>query len=180
MSEPLAKPDRKVIYEGKKIDLALQQVRLADGSYQDREVVVHRGAVTLLPMVDTNLVCLIKNFRYSVGETLIEVPAGTIDPGETADSTAPRELTEETGYTASKITKLVEWWVSPGVFTEKMTLYLCEELTAGPSDHQPDEHMENWVVSWEEAVAMVMDGRIHDAKTMFAILYFDRLRTGKA
>ena len=166
-----------MIYNGKKIDLALQEVRLADGSYQDREVVVHRGAVTLLPMVDADHVCLIKNFRYSVDETLLELPAGTIDPGETADSTAPRELTEETGYNAGKITKITEWWVSPGVFTEKMTLYLCEELTAGQADHQPDEHMENCVVAWDEAVAMVMDGRIHDAKTMLAILYFDRLRS---
>lgn len=179
MIEPLAKPERKVIYKGKKIDLALQPVRLADGSYQDREVVVHRGAVALLPMVDADHVCLIKNFRYSVGETLIEVPAGTIDPGETAGSTAARELTEETGYRAGKIAKIAEWWVSPGVFTEMMTLYLCEDLSAGPSDHQPDEHMENWIVPWNDAVAMVMDGRILDAKTMLAILYHDRLRRGR-
>ena len=86
----MSEPGRRVIYRGKKIDLALQPVRLSDGSTRDREVVVHRGAVALVPMVDADHVCLLKNVRYSVDKSLIEVPAGTIDPGETADSTAPR------------------------------------------------------------------------------------------
>src|SRR4051794_30103806 len=94
------RPARRVIYRGRKIDLALQPVRLSDGTHKDREVVVHRGAVALVPMVDADHVCLLKNFRYAADAPLIEVPAGTIDPGETADSTAPRELAEETGYHA--------------------------------------------------------------------------------
>ena len=89
---------RRVIFRGLKIDLALQAVELADGSRADREVVVHRGAVALVPMVDEEHVCLIKNHRYAVGKTLLEVPAGTIDPGETPAQTAERELAEETGY----------------------------------------------------------------------------------
>ncbi len=169
-------PQRRLIYQGKKIDLALQAVRMTDGTYSDREVVVHRGAVALVPMVDNDHVCLLRNERYSVGQTLIEVPAGTIDAGESADSTAPRELAEETGYRAGKITKVAEWWVSPGVFTERMVLYLCEELTAGPTEHQPDEHLEPLVVPWEEAIRMAYDGRIVDAKTIVALLLCDRLR----
>ncbi len=127
-------------------------------------------------MVDADHVCLLRNYRYTVGDTLIEVPAGTIDPGESADSTAPRELTEETGYRAGKITKLTEWFVSPGVFTERMTLYLCEDLTPGPTEHQPDEQLQPFVVPWMEAVTMVQDGRIIDAKSMLAILLYERLR----
>ncbi len=168
--------ERRVIYRGKKIDLALQPVRLLDGTVKDKEVVIHRGAVALLPMVDADHVCLLKNERYSVGQTLIEVPAGTIDPGETPDSTAPRELAEETGYRAGRIRRISEWWVSPGVFTERMYLYLCEDLTPGPTDHQPDEHLEPMVVAWDEAVAMVHDGRIDDAKTIVALLLYDRMR----
>ena len=167
---------RRVVYKGRKIDLALQPVRLADGSTSDREVVVHRGAVALLPMVDADHVCLLKNYRYAVGETLIEVPAGTIDVGETPDSTAPRELAEETGYRAGKVTRIGDWFVSPGVFTERMFLYLCEDLTAGPTDHQPDEQLQPFVVPWAEAVAMARDGRVRDAKTMLAILLYDRMR----
>ena len=87
MDEPLA--DRRVIYKGRKIDLALQPVRLSDGSTADREVVVHRGAVALVPMVDRDHVCLIRNFRYAVGRSILELPAGTIDPGSVQISTGP-------------------------------------------------------------------------------------------
>src|SRR3954447_20138030 len=112
--------ERRVIYRGRKIDLALQAVRLADGSIAEREVVVHRGAVALVPMVDRDHVCLIRNYRYAVGRTLLEVPAGTLDPGEWPDVAAGRELAEETGYRAGSIPRIAEWYVSPGVMSERM------------------------------------------------------------
>lgn len=176
MDDSPSTPERRLIYRGRKIDLALQAVSLKDGSTKEREVVIHRGAVALVPMVDAGHVCLLKNHRYSVGETLIEVPAGTIDPGETPDSTALRELAEETGYLAERICRIAEWFVSPGFLTERMFLYLCEGLKAGPTEHQPDEQLEPMIVPWQEAVAMVDDGRIRDAKSMLAILYCDRRR----
>jgi ADP-ribose pyrophosphatase len=176
---PQPTPERRVIYRGRKIDLALQPVRLADGTVKEREVVVHRGAVALVPMVDDGTVCLLKNERYAVGETLIEVPAGTIDAGESPDDTARRELTEETGFRARRITRVAEWCVSPGVFTERMYLYLCEDLTPGPAEHLPDERLEPLVVAWDEALAMVDDGRIHDAKTMVALMLCDRRRRAR-
>jgi ADP-ribose pyrophosphatase len=169
-------PGRRVIYQGRKIDLALQPVRLADGSTAEREVVVHRGAVALLPMVDRDHVCLLKNYRYAVGRTLWEIPAGTIVAGESPDETAPRELTEETGYVAGRVVRIADWLVSPGVMTERMYLYLCEDLEPGPTAHQPDERIEPVVVHWDEAVAMVDDGRIEDAKSMLSILLWDRRR----
>lgn len=178
MAEPL--PDRRMIYKGRKLDLALQPVRLSDGTVADREVVVHRGAVALVPMVDREHVCLIRNYRHSVGRELIELPAGTIDEGESPDATVPRELAEETGYRAGRITRLADWLVSPGILTERMYLYLCEDLTPGPTDHQPDERIEPLVVPWGEAVAMVLDGRVDDAKTRLAILLCDRLRSAPA
>lgn len=168
--------DRRVIYRGRKIDLALQSVRLADGSSSEREVVVHRGAVALVPMVDRDHVCLVENGRHAVNRTLLEVPAGTLDEGEAPDVTAVRELREETGYVAGRVTKVGEWWVSPGVMTERMYLYLCEDLTPGPTEHQPDERLKPVVVPWSEALARVRDGRIEDAKSMLAILIADRLR----
>ena len=176
MPEPEPGPARRVIYRGRKIDLALQAVRLADGSAAEREVVLHRGAVALLPMVDDDHVCLLENERYAVGKTLIEVPAGTIDPGEHPDATAARELTEETGYTAARISRIAEWYVSPGVMNERMYLYLCEGLRPGPTDHQPDERLQPRVVPWSEALRMIDDGRIEDAKTINALLLHDRRR----
>lgn len=178
MDEPME--ERRVIFRGRKIDLALQSIRLADGSTADREVVVHRGAVAMVPMVDRDHVCLIRNFRHAVGRTLLEIPAGTLDPGESPDETAGRELAEETGYRAGSITRIAEWYVSPGVMTERMYLYLCEDLRPGPTDHQPDERMESVVLAWDHAMAGVRDGQVDDAKTLLALLLCDRLRRSGA
>jgi ADP-ribose pyrophosphatase len=169
--------ERRVIYRGRKIDLALQAIALPDGSITQREVVLHPGAVALVPMVDPDHVCLIRNHRYAIGKTLLEVPAGTIDPDESPDETARRELAEETGYQADRIVRVGEWFVSPGVMNERMFLYLCEDLKPGPTSHQPGERLQPVIVAWDEALGMVRDGRIEDAKTMLAILLRDRLRT---
>ena len=82
-------PRRRVVYRGLKIDLALQSIVLSDRTPAEREVVVHRGAVALVPMVDADHVCLVKNDRFAIGETLLEVPAGSIDLGETPDLDRP-------------------------------------------------------------------------------------------
>ena len=174
MSEPPL--GRRLIYRGHKIDLALHALELADGSSAEREVVVHRGAVALVPMVDAEHVCLVRNRRYAVGATLLEVPAGTIDRGESPDETAVRELAEETGYHAGRLVRVAEWFVSPGVMSERMVLYRCDDLRPGPTRHQPDEQLQPRVVPWSEALAMVYDGRIDDAKTIIALLLCDRLR----
>ena len=166
---------RRVIYRGLKIDLALQSVLLADGTRADWEVVVHRGAVALVPMVDLEHVCLVENHRYSVGKTLLEVPAGTIDEGESPEQTAG-ELQEETGYRAGTIRRIRDWYVSPGVMTERMYLFLCEDLEPGPPHLELDERLKTVIVPWEEAIAMVDDGRIEDAKTMLALTICDRVR----
>jgi ADP-ribose pyrophosphatase len=175
LAEP-QEPASRVIFRGLKIDLALQPVQLRDGTMVEREVVVHRGAVALVPMVDAGHVCLVRNRRYAVGKVLLEVPAGTIDDGESPAQTAARELTEETGYRAGRIRLIRDWYVSPGVMTERMFLFLCEDLVSGESDQQPDEDLETVLVPWAEAMAMVEDGRIEDAKTMLALTICDRLR----
>lgn len=173
-------PARRVVYRGRKIDLALQSVELIDGSHDEREVVLHRGAVALLAMLDDERLCLVENHRYAVGKTLLEVPAGTLDPGESPSETARRELAEETGYGAGRITLISSWYVSPGVLNERMWLFACSELTPGATAHQPDERLRPVIVSWSEALAMVHDGRIEDAKTMLALLLGERWRQARS
>jgi ADP-ribose pyrophosphatase len=170
--------ERRVIYRGRKIDLALQEVVLTDGTVATREVVVHRGAVALVPMVDADHVCLVENQRYAVGKTLLEVPAGTIDPGETPEETARRELTEETGFRAGRMSRIREWFVSPGVLSERMFLFLCEDLQPGTMHHQADERLKPVILPWDEALTMAHDGRIEDAKTLLA-LFFCALRRSR-
>jgi ADP-ribose pyrophosphatase len=171
---------RRIIYRGLKIDLELRRVPLRDGTTAEREVVLHRGAVALVPMVDPDHVCLVRNHRYAVDRTLLEVPAGTIDPGEDPDQTAGRELLEETGYQAGRLRRIREWYVSPGVMNERMYLYLCEDLRPGPTEHQLDEQLQVVVLPWEEAVALAEDGQIEDAKTLLALMICDRLRRREA
>jgi ADP-ribose pyrophosphatase len=168
-------PDSRIIYRGLKIDLALRSIKLSDGSMAEREYVLHRGAVALVPLLDGDRVCLVRNHRFAIDRTLLEVPAGSIDAGETPERTAERELLEETGYRTGRMTRLRDWYVTPGVMTERMFLFLCEDLTPGPTNHQPDETLESVVVPWSDAVAMVHDGRIEDAKSMLSILLVDRL-----
>jgi ADP-ribose pyrophosphatase len=155
----------------------VRQARLGpDGELYVREIVQHPGAVTILPLLDDGRVCLIRNYRVAVDKTLVELPAGTLEPGEDPALTAGRELIEETGYRAASIEKLSEFYMSPGILNERMHLYLARGLQAGPAALEPGEQIETWVVPWAEAMRMTCDGSIQDAKTLVGLLYFDRLR----
>jgi ADP-ribose pyrophosphatase len=165
-----------VIYRGAKFDVALERYQRADGSHTERELIIHPGAVALVPMVDDEHVCLVENERYAAGKTLLEVPAGTIDQGESPECTAERELVEETGYRAGRIKRIREWYVSPGFLTERMHLFLCEDLAPGPQKLEADERLRPVVVQWDDAIARVRDGRIEDAKSIVALLICDQLK----
>jgi ADP-ribose pyrophosphatase len=141
-----------------------------------REIVLHPGAVVVIPLLPRDHVCLIRNFRVAVERTLIELPAGTIDPPEQPEATAARELTEETGYRAARLTALPSFLMSPGILNERMYGFAAHDLTPGPPRREEGEQIENLVVPWCEAIAMSLDGRIEDAKTIAALLMWDRLR----
>jgi ADP-ribose pyrophosphatase len=169
---------RQIVFRGRKFEVAVEPVVLPDGQAVRREVVLHRGAVALLALPDPEHVCLLRNQRYAVSETLLEVPAGTLEPGEEPERAAVRELAEETGYRAGRWRKLAEFYPSPGVLSEKMYLFLAEDLTPGPMQAEPGEQLEPQVVAWRDAVAWCLDGTIRDAKTLVAVLLWDRLRGG--
>jgi ADP-ribose pyrophosphatase len=141
-----------------------------------RQWVCHPGAVVIVPMVEEDRVCLIRNRRMHLGRTLIELPAGTRDPGESPEATAQRELAEETGFRAASLEKLHEFFTSPGILDERMFLYLATGLVPGDSAREPGEEIENLIVSWDEAVSMALDGHIEDGKTLLALLLCDKKR----
>ncbi len=167
---------RTIVHVGRKIRVAVEEEVKDDGSVVTRDLVLHPGAVAILPLVDAGHVCLLRNFRPTAGEVLWEIPAGTLEPGEPLEQAAHRELAEETGYRAGKLRKLHGFYPSPGVLDEVTHLYLAEELTPGAMAPEADEKLEPVVVTWEQALAWALDGTIRDAKTLVALLLWDRLR----
>ena len=154
-----------------------REQRLRDGSSKPREVICHPGAVTIIPMVDESHVCLIRNYRVAVENTLIELPAGTLEPGEKPDQTAIRELQEETGFRTTQLRSLHSFFLSPGILDEQMHLFVATDLEAGPPHRESGELIENHIVSWTTAMDMVHDGTIQDAKTLVGLLLYDQLRS---
>jgi ADP-ribose pyrophosphatase len=167
---------REIVYAGKRIQVAVETMTGQGGIVVRREVVLHPGAVAILAVPDTDHVCLLRNRRVSVGETLWEIPAGTLEPPEPPAEAAVRELAEETGYRASRWRKLAEFFPSPGILSERMVLFLAQDLTAGAMHLQADEQLVPKTVAWKEAMRWALDGTIRDAKTLVALLMWDRLR----
>jgi ADP-ribose pyrophosphatase len=169
---------RELVHRGRKIEVWLDTSVLPDGSTIRRDVIVHPGAVVIVPMVDPEHVCLLQNQRPVVGETLWELPAGTLEPGEPPESAAVRELQEETGYTAGRWQKLTAAYASPGCLSELMHIFAAQDLTPGPARPEKDESLQPQVVAWDRALAWAMDGTIRDVKTIAGLLLWDRLRPG--
>ena len=142
-----------------------------------REIVVHPGSVVVVPLVSDAEVCLIEVARAAVGASLWELPAGTLDRVESLEDAARRELAEETGYRAGRLEAAGEFWMSPGILRERMHLFVARDLEPGPQALEPGERIRPHVVGWQEAVAMCLDGRIEDAKTIAGILLTQARRT---
>jgi len=170
---------RTIVHQGRKIQVAVDTSVLASGETIVRDVVLHPGAVAILPMVDAEHVCLVHNQRPVVGTTLWEIPAGTLEPGETPQRAAVRELAEETGYRAGRWRRLIQFFPSPGVLSEVTHLFLARDLTPGVQQLERDEELEPHVVAWQEALAWARDGTIRDAKTLIALLFWESLKHEK-
>jgi ADP-ribose pyrophosphatase len=167
---------RQIVHRGRKIQVAVETSLSSSGQAVERDVILHPGAVAILPLVDSSHVCLLRNRRPVVGATLWEIPAGTLEPGEAPDHAAVRELAEETGYAAGSLRKLTQFYPSPGVLDEITHVYLATELTPGAMRLEADEELAPHVVAWSEALAWALDGTIRDAKTLVAVLLWDWLR----
>jgi ADP-ribose pyrophosphatase len=167
---------RQIVHRGRKIQVALDTWITPDGRTGTRDVVLHPGAVAVIPVLDAEHICLLRNQRPVVEETLWEIPAGTLEPNEPPETAALRELAEETGYRAAKLEKLATIIPSPGVLNERIHLFVASELTPGKQELEKDEDLEVKIVPFREALGWTLDGTIQDAKTIAALLIWEKKR----
>jgi ADP-ribose pyrophosphatase len=156
----------ELVYKGRVAELHNVGVRMPDGKVVQRDFIHYVGAAVILPVLDDGSIVFIRNYRFAVEETLLELPAGMLDGGEDPAIGAVRELAEETGYTAAKLEKLCQFFSGPGTCDEVMHCFLATGLKLGKQALEDYEEITVEVISDKEARAMVADGRIHDAKTI--------------
>ena len=158
------------IFDGRLLHVFFDEARLPDGSTSTREWIKHPGASAVLPVFEDGDVMLVKQFRYPVAQLFYEVPAGKIDPGETADSTATRELKEEAGLTCQQFHYLGNFYPSIGYTDEIIHLYLAWDIEEFEQRVDEDEFLEKSRMPFREAVEMVHTGEISDGKTAVTLL----------
>ena len=161
----------EAVYDGNLLHVKRDTVRLPDGNTSVREWITHPGASAVIPLLPDGRVVLVRQYRYPVQAVTLEIPAGKLDSaGEDPLECAKRELKEETGYTAEKYTMLTKVATTVGFSNEFIHIYAAEELAAGEQCPDEDEFINIVKVPLEEAVEMVGDGRIYDAKSIAAVL----------
>ena len=171
--------NRNYIYKGRLLNLREDRVLLPTGKESAREIVEHPGAVAVVAITTENEIVLVRQYRKAVGESLLEIPAGVPNPGETGDDCARRELEEETGFHAKKIRKLGEGFASPGYSNELIQYYLAEQMTRMMQKTDEDEFIEVDLVDMELAYDMAKRGKIKDNKTMIGIFLADLILKGE-
>ncbi len=165
-------------YQGRIVNVRSDEVRMPSGESAYREVVEHPGAVAVIAETADNKLIMVEQYRYPVGEVLLEIPAGKLDAGESPERCARREMLEETGYEAGKITLLTKYYTTAGFSNELIYLYKAEELTfkAAPAgDPDEEENLITVLLTREEALEKIKSGDIKDSKTIIAVLFTEAL-----
>ena len=160
------------IFEGRIINLRVDTVELQNQKYAKREIVEHKNASAIIAVNDKDEMLLVRQYRKAIEDFIYEVPAGILNIAEEPEECALRELKEETGYEAEKISLIFEFYTSPGFTNEKIYLYKAENLTFTSTKFDEDESIETITVSREEAKKMLETRRIIDSKTLVAMLHW--------
>ncbi len=170
----------EIAYSGKKFSIIKEQILLPNGRVALREIVNFPGASAILPILDSNKILLVKQFRTTLHQWILEIPAGTLKPNEDPLSCAKRELEEETGYIAHKWTKLASIYTSPGYTNEILHIFLAENLEKTVKKPEETEVLENVIISYDEALKKILSGEIRDGKTIVALLMYNHFLNRKA
>lgn len=162
------------IYEGQTLKVRKDTLRLDDGNEITRDVITQPGAVVVVAVENDELL-FVRQYRHAAGEALLELVAGTREPGEEPEVTAAREIQEEAGFKAGKLTKLGEFFSAPHFCSELLHLYLAEDLTPSRLPGDEDEEIEVERYTLQEALRMALAGEMRDAKTLAGMLLYAQL-----
>jgi ADP-ribose diphosphatase len=158
------------IFRGRTFHVDVDRVRLPNGREMDVELVHHRGAAAVVPLLEDGTVLFVRQYRYATGGWLLEIPAGKLDPGEEPEACAVRETEEETGYRPGKLQPLGWIWTTPGFADEKIWLFLATGLELTAQVLEDDEVLSLERLPLQEAIEKAARGEIHDSKTAVALM----------
>ncbi len=159
----------EILFYGKAFDVRRDQVLLPDGNTTLVDVVVHPGAVTLIPLDSQSRILFVRQYRHAVGQELLELPAGTLNQGEKPEDCAHREVREETGMSAANLEKIGEFYLVPGYSTEHMHIYLATNLRSDPLPGDEDEFITIEAVALANVPDLIARGVLQDAKSLAAL-----------
>jgi len=168
------------IYAGRVVTLRLAQVRTQDGRLVQREIVEHAPGAAVVAIDEHNNVLLVRQPRPAVGASVLELPAGLVEEGETPIECARRELAEETGYSAGRLEPLVEFYTSPGFCTERIHIFVATDLAPVDVGHDEEEEIELVRLPFAEALDRVLEQETSDAKTITGLLAYYRMSSGRS
>jgi ADP-ribose pyrophosphatase len=163
----------ETIYQGKIIDLQVDEVKLPNGKTSKRELIKHPGAVAVIALTPEGKIVMVEQYRKALEKSIVEIPAGKLEPGEEPIITAARELEEETGYGCEELEHLISFYTSPGFADELVHLYIAKNITRIEEAREldEDEFVELLEVTVEEALGLMKEKKIYDAKTAYAVQY---------
>ncbi len=161
---------RKLIYQGRVIRLFRETLSIG-GKTIIRETIKHPGAVVIVPVLDDGRIVFVRQYRRAIEKEILELPAGTLEPGERRDVCARRELQEETGWKAKRLTQIGQFYAAPGFISEQMTLFLARGLSPAVACPEPDELLRPVILPLKTALKQVRSGAICDAKTIIGLLF---------
>lgn len=167
-------PEDPSIRRGFQVRVSTEQVTLRNGQRIELDIVRHPGASAVVPFISEDEVLLIRQYRHAAGGMILEVPAGKLDPGESPEACAVRELAEETGRRASRVESLGWIWTTPGFTDEKIHLFAAFDLETVPRRPEDDEIIDLVPMSLSDAVERVWSGEVNDAKSALALLHAAR------
>lgn len=167
------------VFDGSVVKVFLDDIRLPDGRKARWERVAHPGAVGIVPLMEDGTVILVRQYRHAVRGVLLEIPAGKLEPGEAPWVTAQRELAEEVGMKAGDMSKIAEFYNSPGYSDEYFHLYLARELSEQKGEAEPDEFLQVERVLLTDALDMISTGEIRDAKSIIGLTVALLIMLGK-